>query len=65
MSEPDRCTCRPGRDHDGSEFGPCEWCEQQEPEVTITCQCGMSGTWPEMGEDGCWACDPRNNERVC
>lgn len=25
----DRCTCRPGRDHDGSEFGPCEWCEEQ------------------------------------
>lgn len=22
-----RCTCRPGRDYDGSEFGPCEACE--------------------------------------
>jgi hypothetical protein len=22
------CTCRPGRDHDGSEFGPCEFCEE-------------------------------------
>lgn len=22
-----RCTCRPGRDYDGSEFGPCEYCE--------------------------------------
>lgn len=21
------CTCRSGRDTDGSEFGPCEWCE--------------------------------------
>lgn len=21
------CTCRSGRDHDGSEFGPCEHCE--------------------------------------
>lgn len=21
------CTCRPGRDHDGSEFGPCDYCE--------------------------------------
>ncbi len=25
----DRCTCRWGRDTDGSEFGPCEWCEGQ------------------------------------
>lgn len=24
----DHCTCRPGRDHDGSEFGPCEFCER-------------------------------------
>jgi hypothetical protein len=24
-----RCTCRQGRDDDGSEFGPCEWCEGQ------------------------------------
>lgn len=22
------CTCRYGRDHDGSEFGPCEYCER-------------------------------------
>lgn len=21
------CTCRSGRDYDGSEFGPCEYCE--------------------------------------
>jgi hypothetical protein len=27
----DHCTCRPGRDHDGSEFGPCEFCERPEP----------------------------------
>lgn len=24
----DRCTCQHGRDHDGSEFGPCEYCER-------------------------------------
>jgi hypothetical protein len=24
----DYCTCRSGRDHDGSEFGPCEYCEE-------------------------------------
>lgn len=23
----ERCTCRPGRDYDGSEFGPCPFCE--------------------------------------
>lgn len=23
----DRCTCPYGRDTDGSEFGPCEYCE--------------------------------------
>ncbi len=30
MSGEDRCTCRFGRDHDGSEFGPCPFCEEQE-----------------------------------
>lgn len=25
----DRCTCRWGRDTDGSEFGPCKFCEEQ------------------------------------
>lgn len=24
----DHCTCRTGRDYDGSEFGPCEYCER-------------------------------------
>jgi len=23
----DRCTCQSGRDSDGSEYGPCAWCE--------------------------------------
>ena len=27
MSEIDFCTCRQGRDYDGSEFGPCAYCE--------------------------------------
>lgn len=26
----DHCTCQFGRDHDGSEFGPCPFCEEQE-----------------------------------
>lgn len=25
----DHCTCEPGRAHDGSEFGPCEFCEAE------------------------------------
>ncbi len=25
---PSGCTCRSGRDHDGSEFGPCAYCER-------------------------------------
>lgn len=29
MGALERCTCRSGRDHDGSEFGPCEYCERQ------------------------------------
>lgn len=59
-----RCTCRQGRDTDGSEFGPCKWCESADMhEVEVVCQCGMRGTWPDVGEDGCWACDPRSNAR--
>jgi hypothetical protein len=29
MLEQSKCTCRPGRDWDGSEFGPCEHCESE------------------------------------
>lgn len=29
MTAPERCTCQPGRDTDGSEFGPCAYCEEQ------------------------------------
>lgn len=70
-----RCTCQSGRDTDGSEFGPCEWCEGAEarehdetfaepPEAEIIiCRCGMRGSWPDVGEDGCWACDMRSNAR--
>jgi hypothetical protein len=25
--KPDHCTCEPGRAHDGSEHGPCAYCE--------------------------------------
>ena len=25
----DRCTCIPGRAADGSEHGPCAWCEER------------------------------------
>lgn len=25
---PDHCTCRQGREIDGSEFGPCPYCEE-------------------------------------
>jgi hypothetical protein len=26
-SRDERCTCQPGRASDGSEHGPCAWCE--------------------------------------
>lgn len=29
----DHCTCRSGRDFDGSEFGPCEYCERIDDEA--------------------------------
>lgn len=27
MPDQDSCTCQSGREYDGSEFGPCEYCE--------------------------------------
>lgn len=38
----ERCTCRPGRDHDGSEFGPCEFCEAN---VCPKCGEGFRMAW--------------------
>ena len=35
MSRPHGCTCQFGRDHDGSEFGPCESCERADDEERI------------------------------
>lgn len=37
----DHCTCRYGRDHDGSEFGPCEYCERvaDEERLATTPKC--------------------------
>lgn len=29
------CTCQPGRDHDGSEFGPCSYCEAVEHQERV------------------------------
>jgi hypothetical protein len=34
----DRCTCQTGRDHDGSEFGPCAFCEREETASRLDAQ---------------------------
>jgi len=44
----DRCTCRTGRDHDGSEFGPCAFCEALAD--------GLVADERELiAEDDCWS----------
>jgi hypothetical protein len=49
----DHCTCRPGRDHDGSEFGPCDYCERQAYEDNPCETCGGSGKNPD---NEAWPC---------
>lgn len=44
----DRCTCQTGRANDGSEFGPCAFCEALAE--------GLVEDEPELiAEDDCWA----------
>jgi len=45
----DRCTCKSGRDHDGSEFGPCAFCEAQAEDL----DCPFCGDKPNVLPDRC------------
>ena len=48
---PDRCTCQSGRASDGSEHGPCAWCEEMAWRAENgPCEtCGGSGELPASG----------------
>lgn len=53
------CTCQPGRDHDGSDFGPCGYCEA----LTARARADLTAYTAAMlrlgGEDACLAIERR------
>jgi hypothetical protein len=67
-----RCACRPGRDYDGSEFGPCEYCESEsdkENELAALVRCDhcdneIERAWPFCAWCGvCQKCNGSGLER--